>query len=74
MCRPICEHVYCIFQGPAHILEGSELFAVAALHWRQQIRHVGGCRDVQEPGRDSFSGRLNRAVEREFALVCPFYV
>lgn len=44
------------FQGLAHILEGSELFAVSLLHCREEIRHVGVCRDMQEPARDSDSG------------------
>lgn len=57
------------FQGLAHILDSSELFAVAALHRREEIKHVGVCRDVQEPARDSDSGSIS-TVEEEFTCEC----
>ncbi len=57
------------FQGLAHILDSSELFAVAALHWKDEIKHVGVCSEVQEPARDSDSGSIS-TVEEEITCVC----
>lgn len=59
VCRleSISELVYCIFKDwqIQYILDSSELCSVAPLPWRKEITHVGVCRDVQEPTRDSDS-------------------
>lgn len=54
------------------------MFAVAVLHWREEIKHVGVCRDVQQPARDSDSGSIAIAEKEftckllSFASVCPY--
>lgn len=70
MCRPeaICELVFSR-AGSECILDSSELFAVAALHWRGQIKHVGVRRDVQEPARDSVQLLRGRSLE---SMHCEF--
>lgn len=62
MCACVC---LLHFKELANIFDRSGLFTVSALHWRGQIKHVGVCREVWAPARDSFSAGIFNFGERE---------
>lgn len=71
MCRPepICELVYCSFNDCTYIIDISEFFAVAALYWREEIKHVGVYQDALEPARVTCCGNIS-AEELLLQLLC----
>lgn len=66
------------FQGQTHVIDSSELFEVAAIHWRKEIKHVGVCRDMQKPVRhsnsDGYFKRRKKKLTCKSVFLCLFFI